>query len=670
MAQAKIALTPPQTIPLDKLVISDANIRQVKGGVSIDSLADSIARCGLLQSLSVRPILDESGAETGKYGIQAGGRRYRALMLLVKQKKLAKNAPIPCIVKTDGIAEVDSLAENTEREALHPLDQFRAFAALRDKGQGVEDIAAAFAVTPAVVRQRLKLTAVSPELLQLYAEDQVSLDQLMAFTVCDDHDRQLKVWQTIARNWDKSPATIRRLLTETTVPAGDRRAVFVGADAYKAAGGIIIRDLFESDRGGWFQDADLLNRLVEERLAAEAEKIRAEGWKWVEAAVDFPYGHTRSFRPIVPVAPALTDAETEEYDLLCTEREELADQADDDGELPEELQVRLDELDRQIGVLASRSPEFSPDDIATAGAFVSIGHEGSLYVERGYIRPEDLSPVTSSAAEGRAADAIDSESGDVSGPDPRGLPPSEAEDEGVAIPERLKTELTAHRTLALRDAVSQDHEVAYLAVLHAMVLGVFYPYSGETCLQIVARDTLTAPFSGLGDTPWAKTIEARHQGWQAKLPKRPEQAWAWLTGMDEHSREALFAHCAAATVNAVIEPHQHAEGRLNHADHLAQATALDLTQAGWITTTDNYLKRVTKSAILTAVREAKGEATAELLADLKKAEMAVEAERLIRDTGWLPELLRAPASDQSPDNQAEAAALPAFLEEDPLEAAA
>ena len=124
------------------------------------------------------------------------------------------------------------------------------------------------------------------------------------------------------------------------------------------------------------------------------------------------------------------------------------------------------------------------------------------------------------------------------------------------------------------------------------------------------------------------------------------------------------------TVNAVIEPHQRAEGRLNHADHLAQATSLDLTQAGWITTTDNYLKRVTKSAIMTAVREAKGEATAELLADLKKAEMAVEAERLIRDTGWLPELLRTPDSDRSPDDQAEAAALPAFLEEEPLEAAA
>ena len=145
----KLALTPPQTIPLDKLVLHEGNVRQIKAGVSIESLAADIERRGLLQSLSVRPILNDAGEETGTYGVQAGGRRLRALQLLVKQKKLAKNAPIPCIVRSEGFVEADSLAENTEREALHPLDQFRAFKALADKGQGEETIAAAFGVSAA-----------------------------------------------------------------------------------------------------------------------------------------------------------------------------------------------------------------------------------------------------------------------------------------------------------------------------------------------------------------------------------------------------------------------------------------------------------------------------------------------------------------------------------------
>ena len=199
-AKTKLVLAQPTTVPLDKLVLSDANVRQTNASVSIEALAESIARRGLLQSLSVRPILDDEGKETGAYGVQAGGRRWRALKLLVKQKRLAKDAPIACIVKTGGTAEDDSLAENTEREALHPLDEFRAFAALREKGWSDDDIAAARGVTPAVVRQRLRLAAASPKLLEAYAADQLDLEQLMAFCVSEDHARQDQVLDMIVQD--------------------------------------------------------------------------------------------------------------------------------------------------------------------------------------------------------------------------------------------------------------------------------------------------------------------------------------------------------------------------------------------------------------------------------------------------------------------------------------
>ena len=246
---SKIALASPTTISLDKLIVHDANVRRIKSGVSIESLAADIARRGLLQSLSVRPILDEAGYETGLYGVQAGGRRLRALHLLVKQKKLAKNTLVPCIVRNEGFVEADSLAENTEREALHPLDQFRAFAALCDKGQGEESIAAAFGVTAAVVKQRLRLANASPLLLKAYEDDEITLDQLMAFCLIDDHKRQDDVFTAIQSHWNKGPDTIRRLLTEKTVRADDPRALFVGVQAYQAAGGIILHDLFDDDRG-------------------------------------------------------------------------------------------------------------------------------------------------------------------------------------------------------------------------------------------------------------------------------------------------------------------------------------------------------------------------------------------------------------------------------------
>lgn len=185
-SKQKITLDQPQAIPLDRLRLSGANVRRIKPGQSVAELADSIARRGLLHNLNVRPILDSEGNPTGDFEVPAGGRRYRALQLLVKQKRLANNAPIPCRVRAandDILAEEDSLAENSERVNLHPLDQFRGMQALADKGNAVEDIAAHFFVTPAVVRQRLKLASVSPKLLDIYGDDGMSLETLMAFTV-------------------------------------------------------------------------------------------------------------------------------------------------------------------------------------------------------------------------------------------------------------------------------------------------------------------------------------------------------------------------------------------------------------------------------------------------------------------------------------------------------
>ena len=188
----------------------------------------------------MRPVVDADGVETGKFEIPAGGRRFQALSVLVKQKRLAKTAPIPCIVRDAAsrfsCAAITS-AENMQRAALHPSTSFRAFVALRDKGQGDEAIAAAFFVAPQIVKQRLKLASVAPALLEVYAEDDMTLEQLMAFTVNPDHQRQVQVWDAVKNSWNKEPYSIRRMLTETSVRASDRRAVFVGVGCL---------------RGGWW----------------------------------------------------------------------------------------------------------------------------------------------------------------------------------------------------------------------------------------------------------------------------------------------------------------------------------------------------------------------------------------------------------------------------------
>jgi ParB family chromosome partitioning protein len=689
-AVQKITLSSSRDIPFNKLVLSQSNVRRVKAGVSIEELAEDIARRTLLQGLNVRPVLDAEGAETGMFEVPAGGRRYRALELLVKQKRLAKTAPVPCVVRdpgTDILAEDDSLAENIQRAPLHPLDQFRAFQALREKGRTEEDIAAAFFTGVNVVKQRLRLASVSPTLLDVYAEDDMSLEQLMAFTVTADHARQEQVWQAVSGSWQKEPYQIRRMLTEKTVRASDRRVVFVGIDAYEAAGGVVLRDLFQSDDGGWLEDIALLDGLIAEKLKAEAETIAAEGWKWIEIALDFPYGHTRGLRPLEGVATDLTSEEQATIDALRAEYEKLEVEYDGADELPDEVDERLGQIEAALAAFDDRPVAYDAADIARAGVFVSIDAEGALSLDRGYVRPEDEAPVgePEQDGEGEPATARPTHSdpdtpvvqravitigGQVAGPE------DEDDEDLKPLPDRLVTELTAERTLALRDKLATTPAVAFQAVLHKFCLDVFSRYfSYGTAMEVSVRSaSFPVQAQGLKDTSAAKAIEARHKGWEDRLPKDKADLWDALTALTGDEQAALFAHCAAFGVNALYEKGDRygagvsshtVEQRIAEADRLAQAVDLDMVQAGWRPTVENYLGRVPKRRIIEAVQEGVGERAAQLIDHLKKPDMAKEAERLLADTGWLAEPLRIAAADDAPVDEAEdggdGEALPEFL---------
>jgi ParB family chromosome partitioning protein len=676
-SQPKIALSESRDIPVNRLVLSQSNVRRVKAGLAIEELAEDIARRTLLQSLMVRPVLDESGAETGMYEVPAGGRRYRALELLVKQKRLSRTAPIPCIVRTGGIAEEDSLSENVQRAPLHPLDQFRAFLALREKGQSEEEIAAAFFVSVHVVRQRLRLAAVSPKLLEVYAEDGMTLEQLMAFTVNPDHARQTQVWEALQHSPIRQPYQIRRLLTEDAVRASDKRAQFVGIAEYEAAGGIVLRDLFESDDGGWLQEPGLLDRLVAEKLEREAEAVRAEGWKWVEAAPDFPYGHTYGLRRLSGRKVPLTKKETRARDALKAELDKLEKEYADAEEIPEDVDARLGEIETALEEYEQRPVVYDPTEIARAGVFVSIDSSGTLHIERGYVRPEDEEPTARGDSE--EAEEDDSDDGTKTRPNgasvtsrgpsaPPGHQPEESdeENEGVRpLSDRLMTELTAHRTLALREAVANDPDTAFLTMLHALCLKLFYRFGLDSCLEMEAKSVLFGTqIDGLGDMPYATAIDARHGTWAAQLPKDTADLWDALCGLDSDSRQALFAHCVGLTINATCQPYDRRPKAIAHAGRLAEAVALDMAAAGWRPTVAGYLGRVTKARILEAVREAKGEQAAQLIEDLKKADMAREAERLLEGTGWLPEPLRLRGVDADHAPTSDTDSLPAFLAND------
>jgi ParB family chromosome partitioning protein len=314
---------------------------------------------------------------------------------------------------------------------------------------------------------------------------------------------------------------------------------------------------------------------------------------------------------------------------------------------------------------------YDPADIARAGIFVSIDGDGDLRIERGYVRPDDEAPAEPNA-DGEAPEGSEDD-GDVQrtvitiGGDgsSSGTETAEEEDGIKPLPDRLVTELTAHRTLALRDALANDPDTAFVAVLHALCLNAFYRYASETCLEITAKSaSFGTQAPGLNDSASAKAIDDRHAQWAGQLPKDTGDLWNALIAFDGDSRAVLFAHCASLSVNAVHEPWNRNPRRIAHAGQVARAVGLDMVAAGWTPTVDNYLGRVTKARILEAVREAKGEASAQLIDHLKKPDMAKEAERLLVGSGWLPEPLRTPDAETAVDEPATTENLPAFLDDD------
>jgi ParB family chromosome partitioning protein len=614
-------------IPLSKLVPSLANVRKTGRDVGIEELAASIASHGLLQNLTVRPVLNAAGVETGKFEVEAGGRRLAALKLLAKRKAILKTNPVPCAFMPGFSGEEVSLAENVFQAPMHPADQYEAFARLHtEQGSAAEDIAARFGVTPAVVKQRLRLGAVSPVLMNVYRDGEMTLEQLMAFTITDDHALQERIWQELT--WNKSKEMIRRLLTEGHVECTDRRVRFIGVEAYEGAGGHIVRDLFDAEHEGYCDSPDLLNRLVAEKLEREADAVRAEGWKWVIVTPDFHYALASGMRRIYPEAVSLSEEDQAKLDALESEHEQLSVQYADEN-LSEEVAAQFERLKAEIETM--RQERYRPEDIAICGAFVSLSTCGGLRVERGFLRPDD-EPTKQVRESHTMAERYD-EPGDVAGPE---IDDGNGEDT-ASLSDRLVTTLTAHRTAALRDTLAQHSQIALIALVHALCARSFYNAPNASCLTV----ELSSEALEMIESPAIEACADRTGAWVQRLPRDVAELWNYLSELGNDELLNLLAVCIVPSVNAMKQPWERSADRLKAADHLAAVLSLDMT-AYWTPTVESYFAAVTKAHIMDAVREGVSEEAAQRLAGMKKEPMAKAAEKVMKGSTWLPAVLRTP----------------------------
>ncbi|MDX1253346.1 MAG: ParB/RepB/Spo0J family partition protein [Gammaproteobacteria bacterium] len=612
-------------IPLSQLRPSSRNVRK-SGGASITELASSIARVGLLQNLTVT-----ASSDGEHYEVVAGKRRLAALKLLAKRRKIDKTHDVPCLLVPDASARTVSLTENVHREAMHPAEQFEAFAALVAEGRLIEDIAADFGVTPLVVQRRLKLANVSPRLLADYRADAVTLDQLMALAITDDHTAQEAAFYD-SPQWQRSPRALREHLTEREIDATrDALARFVGIEAYEAAGGGVRRDLFSDDtRGVFLTDASLLDSLARDKLATTADSVRAEGWAWVEAVPRITSAELHGFQHARRNRRVPNKTEAKRIAKLQARQQTIDDRLnDDDAEdiAEEEASTLYEESDKivaELDIIEQSLLVFAPEVLTMAGAIVAVDHTGEVITHRGLLREVEAKALRAQERQGMQA------GGDGEGEAQQPTTPN--------ISEKLARCLSAHRTAALQAEVARHPQVALVAVVHRLALRVVINgyHSDDSPINISAspQDGLDTFAPDVAQSPALIGLREVRRAWAARLPSDPDALFAELLALPQQEVLSLLAVCVAATVDEVT-PREDALPAVA----LSHAVGLDM-HPWWTPTAEGYFAHVSKAKAIEAVQAFAPEHAARLL-KLKKNELASEAERLAVGTGWLPVMLRA-----------------------------
>ncbi|MGE5564282.1 MAG: ParB N-terminal domain-containing protein [Bacillota bacterium] len=629
-----------KTIPLSKLVPSPRNVRRLADGNADAELKADIEAHGLLQNLVVTGVRKPKGC----FAVEAGERRRRALQALADEGKLPPEHEVCCLVVDLDSAQEASLAENFQRLAMNPADECLAFQQLAGQGLDAEAIARRFGLTVRFVEGRLRLADLAPVVFDALGAGEISLDVAKAYAATSDRERQAYVFEQVSRSYMGShPDSIRRMVTQASVSAGDRRARLVGEEVYLAAGGRIERDLFSEEDDARWLDAELLERLACEKMDALASAAAAEhGLAFVRPTLDswVSYSATEGLRQVHLERAPLSDEDSSRLDELETESDALAVLLEDEqtGESEREAaEARLRELSREIESIVDRAPVVPEEMRPRLGTFLLLDRNGCPKLDTAFYMEEG----EAGAAGPSAADECSAEDAEPAAPARRS-----------SLPRRLVDELAMQRRDILAAHVAADPAFALDLAVFLMadpVSGYCFEKSGSTLSARRPSD----PIAGF-ETPEtraaladAEAASALDRSW-SEGATRGERFDAFRA-LPDAARAAWLGHCIARTLEASAGTP--GERACAFHDHLGMLLGIDVA-AWWRPTGANYFDRVPKSVALEALTEVGGAALSGPYSKSKKAQLADACERIfagnfIADAdvkqaalAWVPEAMR------------------------------
>lgn len=608
-------------VPVSKLVVHDDNVRRTDKRADIEALAASIAAHGLLQNLSVVRI------EDGRYAVVAGARRLAALRLLIKQGRLARDFAAPCTIVEPALSAEASLAENVQRVAMNAMDEMEAFARLADEGMSVEAIAERFGAQLRHVEQRLALGRLSPKIRAAYRRGELTLDVARAFCLTDDHGAQERLFKQVPKPITHAPS-IRNALSGGRAPATDRLARFVGLDAYEAAGGRVVRDLFE-DEVAFLEDGDLLQRLAAERIEEMRERLAGEGWSWVEAQLHHGQIEGCASERVRPRTRSLTQDESQAVANLEAEIETLDNELETDAD-NEALWTARDAAEARLDALQASFQTWDQAELAHAGAVITIDRNGDPIIARGLIKRADLKAIhkvqkATTAAEGDAE--IE-------------RPADGEREKSTGLPKSLVERLTSARTRALRAELSANPQVA-LAL---------------TVLTLIRRSAARTDVPGLAIAVAPVGFEDDDRFERERTDASTAHADTDLARLASEPPEKLLQLLALFVAEALDVTHDGgppaAERTQATADDLA--SVLDLDMSRYWEASAEFWEKAPKAYTIEAISAVPAMAKLSekarkpklaALTKMKRADLARVAQRQLKD--WLPDVLITPPRSDS-----------------------
>lgn len=655
-------------IPLCKLDQSPSNVRKVIDEVADEQLSHDIEAHGQLQNL----IVTKSKKRT-RFDVIAGGRRLRAMNMIVERGGWDKTHDVECLVidgKTSNVGEV-SFAENFQRLAMTPTEECRAFQHFVTEDGDSAAVAKRFGLTQRFVEGRLRLASLAEPIFKALEAGDITLDLAKAYASTDRHEVQLRVFEQARYNSYLKADAIRRMIAEGSLRGSDPIALLVGEEAYVAEGGRVESDLFsEASEDRWL-DIPIAHELAAAKMEAKATRLVADtGLAWVRPVAATSSWHARSEADVHPVrlppAPIREDAQVriDEIearmsaigDIFEAYEVEPSDKVD-----IEALEAEYEEIDEERRTLSNPKRELPEEWKGEVGQFLILTNEGEMVLDPDYYSEKELrfEEDDNGQITGGAFEAPTTKSGGAAKP----AKPEAAAPGGKAVSARLFDELAVQRRNVLAASLLGDPGLALDYAIFVLADGRGYEPKGTTIRGGKADDPVRGECpTGEADQILADAHDALERAWQeeSELTDR----FLAFRALNDEAKAAWLAYCVAISLES-----KKGYASEHHPIHALLGTILDIDAAAlWRPTSENFFDRISKASCLAALTEIGGSELAARYGASKKSELSTSCARLFagdaiveedikeRAMRWVPAPMRfeLPVADQAEAGGAEA----------------